>query len=65
VYNADTSIGFSYAVTLRNQLAISNITFGLQVTEFIDKNPFTFAQFGARYANFEHQFAQRLSAYVK
>jgi hypothetical protein len=46
-------------------LAISNITFSLQVTEFIDKNPFALAQYGTPGSKFLHQFAQVLSAYVK
>ncbi len=65
MYNADTSNGFSYAVAFKNQLAISNITFGLQVTEFIKEKPFALAQFGTLRTNFLHQFAQLLSVYVK
>jgi len=41
------------------------MTFNSQVTEFIDKNHFTLAQYGAPGSKFLHQFAQGLSAYVK
>lgn len=65
MYNAPAPGGLNYAVAFRNQLAISNIAIGLQVTEFINKNPFTAAQIGARYGIFLRRFAQGLSAYVK
>jgi len=41
------------------------MTFNLQVTEFIDKNPFALAQYATPGSKFLHQFAQGLSAYVK
>jgi hypothetical protein len=65
VYNAPTPGGLNYVVAFRNQLAISNITFGFQVTEFINKNPFARAQIGARHRKFLRQFALGLPAYVK